>query len=124
MTSDASKVYGVVVQNQDGDTLLNQVTDEKFNEFVNKAKAQRERFEKLEADAKKAQADVAAAQEKVDALKEAIEGIKATIIKGNGNQPVKDVHYLEILALLDGVKLNEYSLEELKEFLHSSFRLS
>ena len=120
VTSDASKVYGVVVQNQDGDTLLNQVTDEKFNEFVNKAKAQRERFEKLEADAKKAQADVAAAQEKVDALKEAIEGIKATIIKGNGNQPVKDVHYLEILALLDGVKLNEYSLNDLEAFLDTA----
>ena len=116
-TSDASKVYGVVVQNQDGDTLLNQVTDEKFNEFIKSAKAQRERFEKLEADAKQAKDDVADAQKKVDALEEAIKGIKATIIKGNGNQPVKDVHYLQVLALLDGVELNEYNLDKLEEFL-------
>lgn len=115
--SDASKVYGVVVQNQDGNTLLNQAKDEDFIKFIEAAKDQRERFEKLEADAKKAQADVAAAQEKVDALKKAIDDIKATKLKGNGNQPVKDIHYLQVLALLDGVKLNEYSLEELKEFL-------
>lgn len=110
--SDASKVYGVVVQNQDGETVLNQVTDEKFNEFVNKAKAQRERFEKLEADAKKAQADVAAAQEKVNALKGAIDKIKETY--------VKPVNGLKPLVLLDGVDLSSYELKDLKSFLETA----
>lgn len=119
-TSDASKVYGVVVQNQDGDTLLNQVTDEKFNEFVNKAKAQRERFEKLEADAKQAQADVATAQKTVEALGKEINKIKETKIKGNGNQVVKPVNKLEILALLGDVKSSEYTLDELKAFLKTA----
>lgn len=117
VTSDASKVYGVVVQNQDGDTLLNQVTDEKFNEFVNKAKAQRERFEKLEADAKKAQEDVAAAQEKVNDLKGAIDKIKET--------SVKKVNGLKPLVLLDGVefrgyKLKDYKLKDLEAFLETA----
>lgn len=112
VTSDASKVYGVVVQNQDGDTLLNQVTDEKFNEFVNKAKAQRERFEKLEADAKKAQEDVAAAQTKVNELKGAIDKIKET--------NVKQVNKLKPLVLLDGVDFSNYELKDLEKFLEKA----
>lgn len=119
-TSDASKVYGVVVQNQDGATVLNQVKDEKFNEFIENVKAQKARFEKLEADAKKAQEDVIAAQEKVKALEEAIKNIKGTIIKGNGNQVVKPVNKLEILALLGDVKLSGYTLDELKAFLETA----
>ncbi|MGN0252711.1 MAG: hypothetical protein ACI4CW_00310 [Lachnospiraceae bacterium] len=111
-TSDASKVYGVVVQNQDGKTVLNQVTDEKFNEFINKAKAQRERFEKLEADAKKAQTDVAVAQEKVNALKGAIDKIKETY--------VKPVNGLKPLVLLDGVDLSSYELKDLEAFLETA----
>ena len=116
-TSDASKVYGVVVQNQDGATVLNQVTDEKFNAFIENIKAQNARFEKLEADAKKAQEDVKTAQDKVKALEEAIKNIKGTIIKGNGNQVVKPVNKLEILALLGDVELSKYSLKELEDFL-------
>ena len=111
-TSDASKVYGVVVQNQDGKTVLNQVTDEKFNEFINKAKAQRERFKKLEADAKKAQTDVAVAQEKVNALKGAIDKIKETY--------VKPVNGLKPLVLLDGVDLSSYELKDLEAFLETA----
>lgn len=120
VTSDASKVYGVVVQNQDGETVLNQVTDEKFNEFVNKAKAQRDGFEKLEADAQQAQKDVAAAQEKVSALEKEIEKIKGTIIKGNGNQTVKPVNGLKPLVLLDGVEFRGYELKKLEAFLETA----
>ena len=116
-TSDASKVYGVVVQNQDGATVLNQVTDEKFNAFIDNIVAQNTRFETLENDALKAKADVEAAQKKVEALEEAIKNIKGTIIKGNGNQVVKPVNGLEIYALLGDVKLSEYTLDELKDFL-------
>ena len=116
-TSDASKVYGVVVQNQDGATVLNQVTDEKFNAFIENIKAQNARFEKLEADAKKAQEEVKTAQDKVEALEEAIKNIKGTIIKGNGNQVVKPVNGLEIYALLGDVELSGYTLDELKAFL-------
>ena len=116
-TSDASKVYGVVVQNQDGATVLNQVTDEKFNAFIENIKAQNARFEKLEADAKKAQEAVKTAQDKVKALEEAIKNIKGTIIKGNGNQVVKPVNGLEIYALLGDVELSGYTLDELKAFL-------
>ena len=116
-TSNASKVYGVVVQNQDGATVLNQVTDEKFNAFIENIKAQNARFEKLEAEAKKAQEDVKTAQDKVKALEEAIKNIKGTIIKGNGNQVVKPVNKLEILALLGDVELSKYSLKELEDFL-------
>lgn len=121
VTSDASKVYGVVVQNQDGDTVLNQVTDKKFNEFIENVKAQNARFEKLVADAEQAQKDVIAAKEKVEALEEAIKKIKETKIKGNGkDQGVKDVHGLKILALLEDVKLSEYTLDELKAFLETA----
>ncbi|MDD7223657.1 MAG: hypothetical protein PUH40_05235, partial [Lachnospiraceae bacterium] len=120
-TSDASKVYGVVVQNQDGDTVLNQVTDEKFNAFIENIKAQNARFEKLEADAKKAQEEVKTAQDKVKALEEAINKIKGTKIKGNGkDQGVKQVNGLKVLALLEDVKLSEYTLDELKAFLETA----
>lgn len=120
-TSDASKVYGVVVQNQDGATVLNQVTDEKFNAFIENIKAQNARFEKLEADAKKAQEDVKTAQDKVKALEEAINKIKGTKIKGNGkDQGVKQVNGLKVLALLEDVKLSEYTLDELKAFLETA----
>lgn len=119
-TSDASKVYGVVVQNQDGATVLNQVTDEKFKEFIANVEAQNARFEKLAADAEQAQKDVEDAQKKVKALEEAIKNIKGTIIKGNGNQVVKPVNKLEILALLGDVKLSEYTLDELKAFLKTA----
>ena len=121
VTSDASKVYGVVVQNQDGDTVLNQVTDEKFNAFIENIKAQNARFEKLEADAKKAQEEVKTAQDKVKALEEAINKIKGTKIKGNGkDQGVKQVNGLKVLALLEDVKLSEYTLDELKAFLETA----
>ena len=120
-TSDASKVYGVVVQNQDGATVLNQVTDEKFNAFIENIKAQNARFEKLEADAKKAQEEVKTAQDKVKALEEAINKIKGTKIKGNGkDQGVKQVNGLKVLALLEDVKLSEYTLDELKAFLETA----
>ena len=119
-TSDASKVYGVVVQNQDGDTVLNQVTDKKFNEFVENVKAQNARFEKLEADAKKAQEAVKTAQDKVKALEEAIKNIKGTIIKGNGNQVVKPVNKLEIFALLGDVELSKGSLKDLEASLETA----
>ena len=118
VTSDASKVYGVVVQNQDGDTVLNQVTDKKFNEFIENVKAQNARFEKLVADAEQAQKDVIAAKEKVEALEEAIKNIKGTLIKGNGEgQGVKDVNGLKILTLLGNVELSKYSLKDLEAFL-------
>ncbi|MBS7305509.1 MAG: hypothetical protein KIG39_02470, partial [Lachnospiraceae bacterium] len=121
VTSDASKVYGVVVQNQDGATVLNQVTDEKFNAFIENIKAQNARFEKLEADAKKAQEEVKTAQDKVKALEEAINKIKGTKIKGNGkDQGVKQVNGLKVLALLEDVKLSEYTLDELKAFLETA----
>lgn len=121
VTSDVSKVYGVVVQNQDGDTVLNQVTDEKFNAFIENIKAQNARFEKLEADAKKAQEEVKTAQDKVKALEEAINKIKGTKIKGNGkDQGVKQVNGLKVLALLEDVKLSEYTLDELKAFLETA----
>lgn len=121
VTSDASKVYGVVVQNQDGDTVLNQVIDEKFNAFIENIKAQNARFEKLEADAKKAQEEVKTAQDKVKALEEAINKIKGTKIKGNGkDQGVKQVNGLKVLALLEDVKLSEYTLDELKAFLETA----
>ena len=117
-TSNASKVYGVVVQNQDGATVLNQVKDDEFNKFIENVKAQNARFEKLAADAEQAQKDVEDAQKKVKALEEAIKNIKGTIIKGNGNQVVKPVNKLEILALLGDVKL--YTLDELKAFLETA----
>lgn len=120
VTSDASKVYGVVVQNQDGATVLNQVTNEKFKEFIANVEAQNARFEKLEKDALKAKADVEFAQEKVKALEEAIKNIKGTIIKGNGNQVVKPVNGLEIYALLGDVELSGYTLDELKAFLETA----
>ena len=121
VTSDASKVYGVVVQNQDGDTVLNQVTDKKFNEFIENVKAQNARFEKLVADAEQAQEEVKTAQDKVNALKEAIETIKGTLIKGNGEgQGVKQVNGLKVLELLGNVELSGYTLDELKAFLETA----
>lgn len=118
VTSDASKVYGVVVQNQDGDIVLNQATDKNFNEFIEKVKAQNERFKTLEEDALKAKADVEDAQKKVKALEEAINKIKETKIKGNGkDQGVKDVNGLKILTLLGNVELSNYSLKDLEAFL-------
>lgn len=111
-TSDASKVYGVVVQNQDGDIVLNQVTDKNFNEFIEKVKAQNERFETLEKDALKAKADVEAAQTKVNELKGAIDKIKET--------NVKQVNKLKPLVLLDGVDFSNYELKDLEKFLEKA----
>lgn len=120
-TSNASKVYGVVVQNQDGATVLNQVTDEKFNAFIENIKAQNTRFETLEKDALNAKADVEAAQKEVKALEEAIKNIKGTLIKGNGKgQGVKPVNDLKPLVLLDGVDLSSYELKDLEAFLETA----
>lgn len=111
-TETASKVYGVVVQNQDGATVLNQVTDKKFNEFIENVKAQNARFEKLVADAEQAQEDVIAAQTKVNELKGAIDKIKET--------NVKQVNKLKPLVLLDGVDFSNYELKDLEKFLEKA----
>ena len=111
-TETASKVYGVVVQNQDGDIVLNQVTNKNFNEFIEKVKAQNERFKTLEEDALKAKADVEAAQTKVNELKGAIDKIKET--------NVKQVNKLKPLVLLDGVDLSSYELKDLEAFLETA----
>ncbi|MDD6580994.1 MAG: hypothetical protein PUE89_08840 [Lachnospiraceae bacterium] len=111
-TETASKVYGVVVQNQDGDIVLNQVTDKNFNEFIEKVKAQNERFKTLEEDALKAKADVEAAQTKVNELKGAIDKIKET--------NVKQVNKLKPLVLLDGVDFSNYELKDLEKFLEKA----
>lgn len=100
--TNTQKVYGDVIQNQDGETLLVQATDVKFNDYLNKVKE----YNALVDEVKAAQEKVTAAQTAVNNLKSYADGKKA-----------RAVHGLPIYDITKDITKDETQLDDLAAFV-------